>query len=131
MRMPRSPFRPPESYTTHKQSFHQRWDKKMPEYWKLALRLIYLTFAAFIGVVAVIVRIGEGEEPETLGALGWGGLITLIVAMVGSVVAAGLLMLPSDRIPMTQPWWRALWFLVLVIAVVGLALVGVDLTTSR
>ena len=103
----------------------------MSEHWALAVRLIYLTFAAFIGSVAVIVRIGEGDDPGALGALGRGGLITLIVAMVGSVVATGLLMLPSDRIPMTQPWWRALWFLVIVITVVGLALVGVDLVISR
>ena len=103
----------------------------MAEHWKLALRLIYMTFAAFVGVVAVIVRVGDGDDPAALGAVGWGGLITLIVAMVGSVVAAGLLMLPSDRIPMTMPWWRALWFLVLVIAVVGLTLVGVDLVISR
>lgn len=130
MRLPRNLFRPPESYTARRRSFHQSWDKVMAEHWKLALRLIYLTFAAFIGVVAVIVRIGEGDDPETLGALGWAGLMALIVAMVGSVVAAGLLMLPSDRIPMTQPWWRALWFLVLVVTVVGLALAGVDLVIS-
>lgn len=131
MRSPRSPFRPPESYTTGRQRFHQSWDKVMSEHWKLALRLIYLTFAPFMGMVAVIVSFGEGDEPESLGAAGWGGLMVLIVAMVGSVVAAGLLMLPSDRIPMTPPWWRALWFLIIIITVVGLALVGVGLGISR
>lgn len=130
--MPRNPFRPAETLSgSRRQTFYQRWNKEMAEHWKLALRLIYMTFAAFVGVVAVIVRVGDGDDPAALGAVGWGGLITLIVAMVGSVVAAGLLMLPSDRIPMTMPWWRALWFLVLVIAVVGLTLVGVDLVISR
>ena len=97
--MPRNPFRPAETLSgSRRQTFYQRWNKEMAEHWKLALRLIYMTFAAFGGVVAVIVRVGEGDDPAALGAVGWGGLITLIVAMVGSVVAAGLLMLPSDRI---------------------------------
>lgn len=124
-------MRPSETLSgSRKQTFHQRWDKKMAEHWKLALRLVYLTFAAFIGVVAVIVGIRTGDAPEPLGAVGWGGLITLMAAMAGSVVATGLIMLRSDRIPMTPEWWRALWLLVLCVTVVGLALVGVDLVVS-
>ena len=103
----------------------------MSEHWTLAMRLIYTTFAAFIGSVAVIVRIGDENDPGTLGAWGRVGLITLIGTMAASVGAAGLLMLPSDRIPMTQPWWRALWFLVISVTGVGLALIGVDLVFCR
>ena len=103
----------------------------MPEHWSLGLRLIYVPCTAFLASVAAFVRVGGGDDSVALGRMGWAGLILLMVSMVGGLATTGLLMLPSDKIPMTPPWWRAFWFLVVSITVAGIALVGVDLVIGR